>query len=66
LIYQIVTSIHWLRLREGPYAVQDFGPRAVEADRVVPALHDWQTFQGLAITVSELDRNPAIGILCRG
>ena len=39
-IADIGRSINRLRLWEFPFAVQDFGVRAIEAHRVVPARHD--------------------------
>jgi hypothetical protein len=42
------SSIHWLRLREFPCAVQDFGARAIEPHHLVPALHDRQAVGNLA------------------
>jgi hypothetical protein len=50
-----------LCLGEFPGAVQDLGPRLVEADHVVPASFDRQAIGDLAVATAELDINGAVG-----
>jgi hypothetical protein len=50
-----------LCLREFPGAVQDLGPRLVEADHVVLASFDRQAIGDLAVAAAELDINRAVG-----
>ena len=58
-------STHALRLGESPYAIEDFGSRAKEAHRVVPALHDRQAVGDLAVAAAELDVDRAVRALLR-
>src|SRR6266568_2659299 len=57
------TSCHRLWLREFPFAIQDFGARAVEPHRVVPSLYDRQTVRHLAVATAELDRDGPVTAL---
>src|SRR5882672_7276543 len=59
----IATSCHGLWLREFPFAIQDFGARAVEPDGVIPALCGRQTVRHLAVASAELDRDRAVAAL---
>ena len=54
-IADIERSIDWLRLWEFPLATQDFGVRAIEPHRVVPARHCGQTVLNFAVAAVELD-----------
>jgi hypothetical protein len=58
--------LHRLRLRKFPFAVQDFGTRAIETDCVVPALHDGQAVRNFTVAAAELDVDRAIGAFSAG
>src|SRR5260370_40324116 len=60
------TSTRGLRLWEFPCAVEDFGSRAKEAHRVVPALHDRQAIGNFAVAAAELDGDRPVRALFRG
>src|SRR5258708_8466971 len=60
------SSTRRLRLRESPCAVEDFGSRAKQANRVVPALRDRQAIGNFAVSAAELDGNCAVRALFRG
>jgi len=49
--------------REGPGAVQDFRPGAIEPDHIVPAGRDRQAIGDLAVAAAELNVNAAVGTL---
>ena len=55
-------SQHGLGLRECPFAIQDFGARAIEAHHVVPASHDRQAVRNFAVAAAELDGDRAVGV----
>src|SRR5215470_14638629 len=59
-------SIYRLRLREGPFPVQDFGARTIETNRVEPARHDRQAVGNLSVASAELDRDRIVRVLPRG
>ena len=48
-------SIHRLGLGESPRTIEEFGSRAKEPHRVVPALHDRQAIGNSAVAAAELD-----------
>ena len=52
------SSTHGLRLGEFPCAIEDFGPRAKEAHRIVPPLDDRQAIRNFAVAAAELDGPP--------
>ena len=58
-------SFNRLCLRELPGSVEDFLPRAVEADHIVPARRDRQAVGSLAVAPAELDGNRAVLTLLR-
>src|SRR6266404_8249195 len=64
--WQRTMSIHRLRLREFPCAVEDFGARAIEAHHVIPAWHGWQAVADLAVAAAELDGDRAVRAFLRG
>jgi hypothetical protein len=53
----LANSIHRLRLRELPCAVQNLRAWTIEADHIVPAGHDRQAVGDLAVATAELNRN---------
>ena len=57
---RVAGSVHRLRLREFPCAVQDFGARPIEPHHVVPALHDRQAIWNFAVAAAELDGDRAV------
>src|SRR5689334_23025633 len=50
----------WPRHREGPCAIEDFLPRAIQANHVVPALGDGQTIGRFGLAAAELDADPSV------
>jgi hypothetical protein len=58
-------SVHAMRLRKGPGALENLGARTIEAHRVVPARLDRQTVEHVAVAAAELDRDRAIGAFLR-
>src|SRR5258707_14292912 len=59
-------STHRLQVGESPCAIENFGSRAKEAHRVVPALHDRQAIGNFAVAAAELDGAGAVRALFRG
>src|SRR5467141_1440091 len=59
-------STHRLRVGESPCAIENFGSRAKEAHRVVPALHDRQAIGNFAVAAAELDGNRPVRSPFRG
>ena len=57
-----IFSVHRLRLREFPLAVEDFLARAIEPHGVVPPLHDRQAVRNLAVAAAELDGDRCPGL----
>ena len=58
-------SLHWLGLREIPGAVQDFLPRPVHSDDVVPARHDGNAVRR-TLVAAELNRHRTVRIRLGG
>ena len=59
---QRLRSIRELRLREFPYAVQDFGARAKEPHLVIPARLSRQPIRNLAVRSAELNGDRAVRV----
>ena len=59
-------SLHRLRFRERPRAVQNLWTRTIEPHHVVPARRDRQAVRDLAVAAAELNRHRAVGVLLRG
>jgi hypothetical protein len=57
---------HGLRLGEFPCAIEEFGSRAKEAHRIVPALYDRQAIRNFAVAAAELDGDRSVRALFRG
>src|SRR5689334_2193823 len=51
----LFTSFRRLRLGKFPSAIEDFLARTIEANHVVPALHDWQAVRRAPVAASESD-----------
>src|SRR3977135_2118473 len=59
-------SIHALRHREFPCAVEGFGARAIEPHHVIPAWHSRQAIRNRAVAAAELNGDQAVRIYLGG